>query len=139
MIEKVDNMSVQIIIDNLNNTINQHDISDIYRTLYPTTAEHIILSTMLSRWTLLRPCMTKNIFILHSDKMDSLIISRIPSWKLLLRILKALLPHYLPSSFTFERLSIVFRNCTVIDFVVGLFFHREGSFQVGNSSASFLR
>ena len=29
-------------------------------------SEHIILSTMLSRWTLLRPCMTKNIFILHS-------------------------------------------------------------------------
>ena len=29
-------------------------------------SEHIILSTMLSKWTLLRLCMTKNIFILHS-------------------------------------------------------------------------
>ena len=37
-------MSVQIIIEYLNNTINQHDLSDIYKTLYPTIAEHIILS-----------------------------------------------------------------------------------------------
>ena len=35
-------MSVQIITDNLNNTINQHDLSDIYKTLYPTTAELLL-------------------------------------------------------------------------------------------------
>ena len=32
-------------VDDLNNNINQLDLTDIYRSLYPTTAEYIVFSS----------------------------------------------------------------------------------------------